>query len=245
MRNPIGPRLVVLAAVVLIAGSSIVSAQTFGTNTQETIIPAQSWVPAGGGYQYSGGGSITPSVGGAQTWVAPIGVPAGAVVTSVDFLISDNDGGADISMEFDLSTFPVALSGSCGGSFATASSAGINGLGIVTMTAPLSTEPVTYHSRCNSLETYNNYYLSVTLQTTQHTLWGARISWNRTVSNAPGSATFPDVPTSDFGFQYVEALVAAGITGGCGGGNYCPDNPVTRRQMAIFLAKALGLDHPE
>ncbi len=52
---------------------------------------------------------------------------------------------------------------------------------------------------------------------------------------------FNDVPGSDFGYQYIEALAESGITGGCGGGNFCPDNPVTRRQMAIFLAKALGL----
>jgi hypothetical protein len=64
------------------------------------------------------------------------------------------------------------------------------------------------------------------------------------VSPAPAVATFGDVPTDDFGFQYVEALVAAGITGGCGSGNYCPDSPVTRRQMAIFIAKALGLHFP-
>ena len=31
---------------------------------------------------------------------------------------------------------------------------------------------------------------------------------------------------------------AEGITGGCGGGDYCPDNPVTRAQMAVFLLKA-------
>jgi len=49
------------------------------------------------------------------------------------------------------------------------------------------------------------------------------------------------VPTSDPAFAFVEALAASGITGGCGGGNFCPTNPVTRRQMAIFLAKALGL----
>ncbi len=30
-----------------------------------------------------------------------------------------------------------------------------------------------------------------------------------------------------------------GITGGCGNGNYCPNNPVTRQQMAVFLLKAL------
>ena len=70
---------------------------------------------------------------------------------------------------------------------------------------------------------------------------GAVIGYQLQVSPAPATATFNDVPTSDFGFQYVEALVAAGITGGCGGGNYCPDNPVTRRQMAIFISKALGL----
>jgi len=64
------------------------------------------------------------------------------------------------------------------------------------------------------------------------------------VSPAPASATFNDVPTSDPGFQYIEALVSSGITAGCGGGNYCPDGTLTRRQMAVFLAKALGLHFP-
>ena len=68
------------------------------------------------------------------------------------------------------------------------------------------------------------------------------LSWQREVSPAPAQATFGDVPTNDFGFQHVEALAASGITGGCGNGNYCPDQPVTRRQMAIFIAKALGLN---
>jgi S-layer homology domain len=71
------------------------------------------------------------------------------------------------------------------------------------------------------------------------------VDWRRTVSPAPGSPSFNDVPASDPGFQFIEALVAAGITGGCGGGNYCPDNTVTRRQMAVFLSKALGLHWPD
>ncbi len=73
---------------------------------------------------------------------------------------------------------------------------------------------------------------------------GLVIGYQLQVSPAPATATFNDVPTSYFGFQYIEALAASGITGGCGGGNYCPDSPVTRRQMAIFLAKALGLQWP-
>ena len=66
--------------------------------------------------------------------------------------------------------------------------------------------------------------------------------WHRTVSPAPATASFNDVPTNHPFFQFVEALKASGITGGCGDGtNYCPDSPLTRGQMAVFLAKALGL----
>jgi hypothetical protein len=68
--------------------------------------------------------------------------------------------------------------------------------------------------------------------------------WMRQVSPAPAVQTFNDVGPGDFGFQYIEALAAAGITGGCGGNNYCPNNPLTRAQMAVFIAKALGLYWP-
>jgi hypothetical protein len=54
-------------------------------------------------------------------------------------------------------------------------------------------------------------------------------------------ASFGDVPTNHPFFPFVEALVASGITAGSGGGNYCPDAPLTRGQMAVFLAIALGL----
>jgi hypothetical protein len=37
---------------------------------------------------------------------------------------------------------------------------------------------------------------------------------------------------------WIEDLAAQGITGGCGGGNYCPQSPVRRDQMAVFLLKA-------
>jgi S-layer homology domain len=69
--------------------------------------------------------------------------------------------------------------------------------------------------------------------------------WRRLVSPAPAMADFTDVPTSSPQYQYIEALFQAGITAGCGGGNYCPNNPVTRGQMAVFLTKALGLNWPE
>jgi hypothetical protein len=66
--------------------------------------------------------------------------------------------------------------------------------------------------------------------------------WRRQVSPAPATSDFGDVPTTSPQFQFIEALYKSGITAGCGGGNYCPNNPVTRGQMAVFLAKALGLN---
>jgi hypothetical protein len=62
------------------------------------------------------------------------------------------------------------------------------------------------------------------------------------VSPAPATATFLDVPTDNPYFRFVEALAASGITAGCGGGNYCPNNPVTRGQMAVFVSKLVGLN---
>ncbi len=73
---------------------------------------------------------------------------------------------------------------------------------------------------------------------------GLNVYWLRKVSPAPAMQTFLDVAPGDFGYQYIEALAASGITGGCGGGNYCPNGTLTRAQMAIFISKALGLFWP-
>ena len=71
-----------------------------------------------------------------------------------------------------------------------------------------------------------------------------RLYYKLQVSPAPATATFADVPVGSPLHAFVEALVSAGITGGCGGGNYCPNQPLTRGQMAVFLAAALGLHWP-
>jgi hypothetical protein len=48
---------------------------------------------------------------------------------------------------------------------------------------------------------------------------------------------FPDVPCPSLFADWIEQLAAEGVTAGCGGGLYCPDGSVTRRQMAVFLLK--------
>ncbi len=57
----------------------------------------------------------------------------------------------------------------------------------------------------------------------------------------PPTATgtvFGDVSTSHWAAAWIEQLASEGITGGCGGGNYCPEDPLTRAQMAVFLLRA-------
>ena len=58
---------------------------------------------------------------------------------------------------------------------------------------------------------------------------------------ALASHQFGDVPTSASYHDEVESLVNAGITSGCGGGNYCPNQAVTRGQMAQFMTRGLGI----
>ncbi len=48
---------------------------------------------------------------------------------------------------------------------------------------------------------------------------------------------FTDVPCSSNFAPWINELVAENITGGCGTGTYCPDDPVKRQQMAVLLLK--------
>jgi hypothetical protein len=63
-----------------------------------------------------------------------------------------------------------------------------------------------------------------------HHAWGYR--WTLHAGHS-----FGDASATDQFYKYIETLFHNGVTGGCGGGNYCPGSPVTRGQMAVFLLK--------
>lgn len=59
---------------------------------------------------------------------------------------------------------------------------------------------------------------------------------------ACSSMIFADVPCpGPVISDYINELSAEGITAGCGGGNYCPSDPNTRGQMAVFLVTTFQL----
>ena len=59
-----------------------------------------------------------------------------------------------------------------------------------------------------------------------------------------GSTGFTDVASDYWAAAWIKQLAAEAITGGCGGGNYCPASPVTRDQMAVFLQRTFSLPLP-
>ncbi len=185
---------------------------------------------------------------GGLDFVAPLHLPAGALIVYLELLGSDNNAASQVYGSFTVCDFDAspcsyhpAVGSSIGGDcdqpgFICSGMAAAPGSGSL-ISADLSGEGIV-------VDNFNGQYslLAETVATDGSVAIGGMIvGYILQVSPSPGAATFPDVPTTDFGFQYVEALVQSGITGGCGGGLYCPDSPVTRRQMAIFIAKALGL----
>ena len=89
------------------------------------------------------------------------------------------------------------------------------------------------------------YYINMLLDNNgagqQERFYRGAVFYTLQAAPAPATASFLDVPTTSPFHRYVEALVDAGTTSGCGGGNFCPDAPVTRAQMAVFLTQLLGL----
>lgn len=69
-------------------------------------------------------------------------------------------------------------------------------------------------------------------------------AFDLSLSGLPVSPTFADVPAADPDFAYIEALSRSGITGGCATAprRFCPDEPLTRAQMSVFVIRALALD---
>jgi hypothetical protein len=65
--------------------------------------------------------------------------------------------------------------------------------------------------------------------------------YGSTFTPPPCTGAFPDVACPSTFADWIEELAAEGVTGGCGGGNYCPASNVTRGQMAAFLVKAFSL----
>ena len=177
-------------------------------------------------------GQTISRTGGAAFFKAPLHLPAGALVTDVGFVVCDTNPAAAFTsfLITQPRTAPATAT-------ALVSTTGAETPGCVERTTALGT-PIEIDNSANS------YQIEVNLAAadTSIQLGSARVGFRLQVS-APGPQVFDDVPPTHVFFPFIQALAAAGITGGCNASPplYCPDDLLTRGQMAAFLSRALGL----
>jgi hypothetical protein len=240
------------AAVLCLAASMplAAAAQSYGDHDQVLTIGAAAFRGVQGAARTIGDdGYFSDSVAGTYSYYdAPLPLPEGALIKQICEYVNDSDP-ADFEY---VQTYVVAVKLVPGGGspFKT----------MIPVTSIISSSDIGYGYYCTDPFTYTLqsktdidgdttvdnvvYYLEAYVPYPSQnaiSFGGARITWARQISPPPASPTFGDVPSSDGAWAFVEALAASGITAGCGQGNFCPDAPLTRRQMAVFLAKALGL----
>ena len=141
-------------------------------------------------------------------------------------------------------TVVIVASYSISGYVRTAAALAIPG---VTLTG-LPGSPVTNASGYYSAQVASGWSGTTTPSRAGYTFTPASISYTNVVSNqtdqnytAVATATFADVPTTHWAWDWIERLYGAGITSGCGTNPlvYCPESFVTRAQMAIFLERGI------
>lgn len=230
-----------ILAVVGLAAAAPALAQSYGTGDQELIIAATEFRPldiSNTAYQLKDDGYLV----GIGDYIAPIHLPDGAAISKFCVYAYSNSGAmigvsglsrslAEPGQTVDQTSWGNVIQAPSDG-YAAACTDGDLGYTIRSM-----------HDPGTGVARYS-HHLRAHIPSSASGIGGVRIIWHRQVSPPPDAATFLDVPASDPGFQFIEALVASGITAGCGGGNYCPDATLTRRQMAVFLSKGLGLHWP-
>ena len=222
------------------------SPQTFGTGSNDIEIDASQLSPLGSATQYAniyeGRGRYLTNVSGLG-FMAPLHLPAGARLTFLNVYGTDSSVAGEYQAAIAVCDGPgqactvAAGQPGCPDAPVTACSGNDYAGGLSSAYEALYDDDIV-------VDNADNRYILVAGNTTNDGLTAISrivVGYVLQVSPPPATATFQDVPTSDPAFQFIEAIFASGVTAGCGGGNYCPDRFITRRQMAVFLAKALGL----
>lgn len=181
--------------------------------------------------------TVSDPFSGQCVFIAPVQLPAGATIVAFEMEACDEDLTAGSSIEGIL----LRCTGPSGVCDRFPAEGALAEIGCHYTYVPLTSFGL-------SVNNFNDNYLFAYIyppSSSGYLLFHSVLVYYRLqLSPPPDTATFSDVPVGDLRRQYVEALAAAGISAGCGGGKYCPDDPVTRGQLAVFLARALGLHFP-
>ncbi len=222
----------------------------FGTVELTTVIPTEQFAPNGTSLTFFNEGFtyIQATSGNPATFFASTGLPPGAKVNQFCLIYRDNDAVANVNMDLAVIEFGNATNGGPSlTALGSVSSTGSPGYDVVCATPTLSTTVRAFaDGDGDGKSSFLSYRVSVSMVASDELAFGGvAIKWQRQQAPAPAVATFADVPTNFLFFRAIENLAAAGITGGCAPGNYCPNANITRGEAAAFFSKALGLNWPQ
>jgi hypothetical protein len=99
---------------------------------------------------------------------------------------------------------------------------------------------VEYVARRKIIDASSNFGIDQPLTRKDAIIWLLR---GLGVTNPPKTVTssFGDVSRDDPASPFIEEAFRRGITSGCGGGNFCPTQAITRGQMAVFFTQTFRL----
>jgi hypothetical protein len=182
---------------------------------------------------YTSPGSASPAM-----YFAPLELEQGLLVDTMTCAYNDASATHNLTFELQKSTIDLTTPDASWVSLGSGASNGSGGIAYVNI-------PITPNETIQN-QVGNNYYQYVIRAdiASDVSFAGCMVYWTRQVSPAPASATFTDVPTSHPFFRFIQSLYSSGITAGCSPSTFCPDNTLTRGEMAVFLAKGLGLHYP-
>ena len=211
--------------------------RTFGTPTVSHTIQAFAFT----GFSQASSAALEANAFGSRFctispcfFVAALQLPTGALVTGLELTACDTTAAGNVTATLNRVVSPES-------SFTTLATAATGGAA-----TPGCAFPFTPLATPHEIENFSGaYFVQVRIDgaSVNARFQAVRVLYALQVSPAPGLATFDDVPTGHPFFQFIQALVAAGITSGCSAAPplYCPDAAITRGQMAVFLSRALGL----
>jgi len=213
--------------------STTESPQEFGPGQSQTTVSALAFYPGFSSEPYSTSGSLGRfgETNRDEHFHAPLDLPSGVVI---DFIALNNfnDGTPNV---MDLTLLWRNENGALG----TVATIGNTGHG--SWQTDFGATPLNH---LYDLAAPLILDVEITSSPNLQFFGNARVGRHRSVSNPPVSAYFGGVPMNHPFFQSISALYYSGITGQADPPLYCPDSPVTRGQMTVFLAKALGLNWP-
>jgi S-layer homology domain len=243
MKRPRLPVLLAVSAVAIAASAAGAPARdAYGTaDTTMVQVVATQCTPSNGTVSSSGPDGYVYPTSGPGNYDCGLDLPTGAKIVRFDAIVYDASDSGNVQVTL-VRCDAIQVPGiSCDGTGLAAST----GTAAAPQIGRISKDISAMNLVVDKTASLYSMKVFVSSNAGDVQFRAAEVYYRLQVSTpTPGTQTFGDVPPTNLYYKGIEALAASGITSGCGNGNFCPNQYVTRGEIATFFARALGLHFP-